>query len=417
MRVSSVVIAAALLAGSASAQTLTMGNNVSEPNSSDYAVGTTRTAVDLTNPANASGNLTHVTFGWSNSSCSAAAKLKVFRRVGDTFTMVAERGPFDTSANGVDIDLSSSPIPVLEGDLLGVARVAACGNPVVYAPSGIVLHASFLEVAGDATGFGYSDSAVYNGQLAGYGTGTATEVVAGVVHSVASNPGRQGSYYRTLLQMLSYPYGSPVTGRFVFHRKLVPGSPSDPSLAFTATAATVQSWSDILTTMGATGQPGSLDVVLPWGAAMPMIGAQVYNDMGADGTTGFREEAVPTTNQGVSVSTNIFFAGATGFLFGPADATRYRCNIAVRSLDKGVQFTLQAMHADGTAAGSAMQYRYGPNIWDQKSWQDFTGAVLEDGDYVRISVNDGTAIFDGSIVDNVTNDPADVLARVAFAVE
>jgi hypothetical protein len=64
-----------------------------------------------------------------------------------------------------------------------------------------------------------------------------------------------------------------------------------------------------------------------------------------------------------------------------------------------------------------MQYRYVPNIWDQKTWQEFTGAVLEDGDYVRISVDDGTAIFDGSIVDNITNDPADVLARVAFAVE
>jgi hypothetical protein len=417
MRVSSLVVAAALLAGSASAQTLTMGNNVSQPNSSDWVVGTTRTAVDLTNPANASGNLTHVTFAWAASPCAAAAKLKVFRRVGDTFTMVAERGPFASSSAGVDIDLSGSPVAVLEGDLLGVARVADCGNPEVYTPQGIVLHASFLEVAGDATGFDYSDSPVYNGQLAAYATGNATEVVAGVVHSVASNPGRQGSYYRTLLQMLSYPYGSPITGRFVFHRKLVPGSPSDPSLAFTATAGTVQSWSDILATMGATGQPGSLDVVLPWDETMPMIGAQVYNDAGAAGTTGFREEVVPTPNQGMSIATNIFFAGATGFLFGPADATLYRCNIAVRSLDKGVQFTLQAMHADGTAAGSAMQYRYVPNIWDQKTWQEFTGAVLEDGDYVRISVDDGTAIFDGSIVDNITNDPADVLARVAFAVE
>jgi hypothetical protein len=417
MRVSSLVVAAALLAGSASAQTLTMGNNVSQPNSSDWVVGTTRTAVDLTNPANASGNLTHVTFAWSASPCSAAAKLKVFRRVGDTFTMVAERGPFTSSSAGVDIDLSGSPVAVLEGDLLGVARVADCGNPEVYTPQGIVLYASFIEVAGDATSFIYSDSDVYNGQLAAYATGNATEVVAGVVHSVASNPGRQGAYYRTLLQMLSYPYGSPITGRFVFHRKLVPGSPSDPSLAFTATAGTVQSWSDILDTMGATGQPGSLDVVLPWDETMPMIGAQVYNDAGAAGTTGFREEVVPTPNQGMSVATNIFFPGSTGFLFGPADATTYRCNIAVRSLDKGVQFTLQAMHADGSAAGSSMEYRYGPNTWDQKSWQDFTGAALEDGDYVRISVSDGTAIFDGSIVDNVTNDPADVLARVAFAVQ
>jgi hypothetical protein len=390
---------------------------VSEPNSSDAAVSTTRTAVDLTSPANASGDLTHVTFGWSNTSCTAAAKLKVFRRVGDTFTLVAERGPFDTTVNGVDIDLSGSPIPVLEGDLLGVARVADCGNPVVYAPTGIVLHASFIELAGDATAFNYSDGQVFDGELAGYGTGDATEMVAGVIHSVASNPGRQGSYYRTLVQMLSYPYGSPITGRFVFHQKLVPGSPSDPSLAFTATAGTVQSWSDILDAMGATGQPGSLDVVLPFGESLPMIAAQVYNDAGAAGTTGFRQEIVPTTNLVMSAATNIFFAGATGFLFGPADATVYRCNIAVRSLDKGVQFTLQAMHADGTAAGSPTDYRYGPNTWDQKSWQDFTGAALGDGDYVRISVNDGTAIFDGSIVDNITNDPADVLAHVAFAVE
>ena len=150
---------------------------------------------------------------------------------------------------------------------------------------------------------------------------------------------------------------------------------------------------------------------------MPMIGAQLYNDQGTAGTNGFREEPVPTTNQGMTVATNILFAGATGFMFGPADATRYRSNIAVRSLDLGVQFSLQAFHADGTAAGSAVQYRYPPNTWDQNSWQQFTGAVLEDGDYVTISVNQGTAIFDGSIIDNTTNDPADVLARVAFAIE
>ena len=416
MRFSGVFIAAAFLAASVSAQTLTMGNNVANPNASDAVVGTTRTAVDLTHPANASGNLTHVTIAWSNSSCTAAAKIKVFRRVGDTFTVVAERGPYNSSAAGVDVDLSGSPIPVLEGDLLGVARVADCGNVETYMPTGIVLHATYLEVAGDVSSFNYGDSALYNAEMAAYATGTATEVVAGVVTSVASNQGRGGSYYRTLLQMLSYPYGTPLSGRFVFHRKLVPGSPSDPSLAFTATAATVQSWSDILATMGATGQPGSLDVVLPAGKTLPMIGAQVYNDQGASGTNGFREEVVATANPETAMGTNVFFPGSTGFLFGPADAAPSRSNIAVRSLDQGVQFTLQAFHADGTAAGSAMQYRYTPNVWDQKTWQEFTGAVLENGDYVRISVNDGTAIFDGSIVDNITNDPADVLARVAFAI-
>ena len=418
MRFASGVALLGLLTVSASAQTLTVGNTVANPNSSDYAPAATRTAVDLTNPANASGNLTHVTAGWSAYPCTSMppVKAKVFRRVGDSFTLVAERGPFATTNSGLDVDLTP-PVPVLEGDVIGVARVTTCGNPVVYSPMGIVLHDSFIEVAGDATTFSYDPSTVHVGELAVGARGTATEVVAGVLTSVASNPGRNGSYYHTLVQMLSYPYSSPLTGRFVFHQKLVPGSPSDPSLPFTITGGTVQSWADVLATMQATGQPGSIDIVLPWSQAMPQIGAQVYNDQGADGTNGFREEPVPTTNHGYNMGTNIIFPGATAFLFGPADATRYRSNIAIRSLEAGVTGSLQAFHADGSAAGSSVNFRYGPNTWDQKSWQDFTGAALADGDYLRISVSDGAAIFDGSIIDNTTNDPADVLARVAFAIE
>ena len=45
-----------------------------------------------------------------------------------------------------------------------------------------------------------------------------------------------------------------------------------------------------------------------------------------------------------------------------------------------------------------------------------TGVALEDGAYVRISVSRGSAIFEVSIVDNITNDPADVVARVLGAV-
>jgi len=385
-------------------------------NGSDFAPGTFRTAVDLTNPANASGNLTHVTIGWAATGCTAAAKVKVFRRVGDNFSLVAERGPYNTAGVGVDVDLNP-PIPVLEGDLIGSARVAACGNAVAYYPQGIVLHVSYIEVAGDVSTFSYSPSAVHVAQLAEQATGDATEVVAGVITSAASNPGRGGSHYHTLVQMLAYPYSGTLTGRFVFHPKLVPGSPSDPSMPFSISGGDVQSWSDILATMNATGQPGSIDIIVPWGHQMPMIGAQVYNDMGVGGTTGFREEPVATTNHGISSNTNVIFPGATAFLFGPADASRYRSNIAIRSLEAGVTGTLQAFHADGSSAGSVVTFRYGPNTWDQKAWADFTGAALVSGDYVAISVSDGAAIVDGSMVDNVTNDPADVLARVAYAIE
>jgi hypothetical protein len=405
-----------LVATSATSQTLTMGNAPSVPNSSDAPIATTRTAVDLTNPANATGSLTHVAIGWSSSGCTAALKVKVFRRVGDNFTLVAERGPYNTGSDGVVFDLQP-PIAVMEGDVIGTARVANCGNPVVYNPSGIVLHASYLEIAGDVSSFSYSPSAEYPGQLAAAGTGDATEVVAGVITSVASNPGRLSSYYHTLVQMLALPFSGRLTGRFVFHPKLVPGSPLDASMSFSISGGDVQSWADVLTSMNATGQPGSLDIVVPWGQQMPLIGAQVYNDQGANGTSGFREEPVATTNHGFSVNTSVVFPGATAFLFGPADAARYRSNLAVRSLEAGVTGTVQAFHADGSAAGSMVTFRYGPNTWDQKSWADFTGAALVGGDYLSISVYQGAAIFDGSIVDNVTNDPADTLARVAYAIE
>ncbi len=416
MRVFAVAMLVVLAAVSAPGQTLTMGYNPSSPNSSDPGPATTRTDVDLTNPANATGNLTHVTIAWSASGCMAAAKIKVFRRVGDNFTLVAERGPYNTSGVGVDIGLDPA-IPVMEGDVIGVARVADCGNVEVYNPSGIVLHASYISVAGDVSSFSYSPSAEYPGQLGAWGTGGATEVVAGVITSVASNPGRGGSHFHTLVQMLALPYSGTLTGRFVFHPKLVPGSPSDASMAFSISGGDVQSWADVLTSMNASGQPGSLDVILPWAQQMPMIGAQVFNDQGAGGTNGFREEPVATTNHGISSNTNVVFPGATAFLFGPADAVRYRSNLAVRSLEAGVAGTVQAFHSDGTAAGSAVTFRYGPNTWDQKSWSDFTGATLVGGDYLSVSVYQGAAIFDGSIVDNVTNDPADVLARVAYAIE
>jgi hypothetical protein len=411
MKPKNLLVLAMLLTGTVSAQTLTVGNTPTTPNSSDANLGAVRTAVDLTHPANATGSLDTANFSWSTSGCTAAAKVKVFRRVGDNFTLVAERGPFDVSTFSMTVTLSPA-IPVLQGDLIGLARVASCGNPGAVSPG---YDASFIEVAGDATSFSYSPSAVYGNRLQVSATGTATEVVAGVIPSVASNPGRGGAYFRTLVQALA-PYSfAPVSGKFVFRKKGTPGGPTDVSMPFAVAGGSVESWTDLLNSMGATGNPGSIDVVLPWGASTLLVGAQVYNDQG-NGTTGFREELIPTINHGFAVGTNIFFSGATGYMFGPANANTYRANIAVRSLDAGVEATFQVYHADGTAAGSAHSLRYPPNTWDQDSWAVMTGVALEDGAYVRISVSRGSAIFEVSIVDNITNDPADVVARVLGAV-
>ena len=411
MRVSALVLVMALLEASAAgsqtlSETLTMGDPNSQPNSGDHTYSPVGTAVDLAHPANASGTIDHVMFRWSQVGCMAAAKIKVFRRVGDSFSLVAERGPYDITAEVMDVGLLPA-IPVLEGDLIGVARVADCGTPTVFLR---VFPGNYIEVAGDATGFSYSDSAVHPGFLSVQATGTASEVIGGVIPSVASNPGRNGSRYHTQIQMLAV---SDLTGRFVFHAKGKPGGTDDPSMPFLLAAGRMQSWSDILEAMHVSGQPGSIDVVIPWGQDVPSVVAQVYTEQSGGGTNGFRERIVQTFPNALYDGSTILGAGSPGYIFGPADATRYRSNIAVRSLDLGVWGSVRVIHADG-GLSPEVRFRYGPNTWDQKTWEEFTGVPLEDGDYAFIQVLDGSAIFAGSIIDNITNDPADVLVRAGW---
>jgi len=238
MKTRTLAVLAMIVAAGVSAQTLTVGNTLTTANSSDYAPADVRTTVDLTHPANATGTIDTVRFDWFSTGCHAAVKVEVFRRVGDNFTLVAERGPFDVTTTPMTVILSPA-IPVLQGDLIGLARVANCGNATAVTPG---YDAYYIEVAGDATSFSYSPSAVYGDRLQANATGTATEVVAGVISSAASNPGRNGSYSRTLVQALA-PYSfEPVSGRFVFHAKRTPGGPTDPSMPFTVAGGTVP-WS------------------------------------------------------------------------------------------------------------------------------------------------------------------------------
>jgi hypothetical protein len=118
----------ALTTGSLFAQ-LTISSSFSgAPNSSDLNIAAVRTDVDLTGPASGTGTVTSVHVYWSQAGCSNAIKIKFFRRSGNTLTMTAERGPF--SSVTADNTFAMSPaVPVQQGDLIGVARVASCGNP------------------------------------------------------------------------------------------------------------------------------------------------------------------------------------------------------------------------------------------------------------------------------------------------
>lgn len=399
--------AALALASAAGAQVLTMGNTVT-PNLSDVAVADIRTDVDLVHPATATGTIDVATFTWSDPACPSAAKIKVFRRQGNTLVFIAERGPFDVTAFSMTVSLVPA-IDVQQGDLLGIARVANCGNPETL--TGIV-SAGYAVYSGDVT----SDVSLSGADAQGTGilnvraTGVATETIARVLPAAGSTPGDLGSFFRTGVQ-LSNPGSSAIAGRFVYHPAGVPGSSSDPSLDFSIDPHATVSYDDLVQTMGQSGL-GTLDLVLPASSDLPVIVARVYNDAGAAGTSGFTEEAIDPTG---SFESRVVFAGATGFLVAPPDAAGFRFNIGIRSLLSGATVTFRVRDAGGAIVRTVTK-TYDPTFYEQQSAETLLGGPIAANDQIEVSVSSGSAIIYGATVDNTTNDPSIQFVRVLFAI-
>lgn len=399
------VLAAPLLFG----ETLTMGVDITSPNASDSPVATTRTDISLDNPASATGNVTSVKIPWSNSACSNAIKIKFFRRVGDNLTLTTERGPFNTSSATIAM---SPAVPVQQGDLIGVARVANCGNAQTLV--GIVA-SGYLAYSGDVTGtVAISGATRVGSPMALSGTGTATEAVAAILPAVGSVTGTFGSSFKTSLQLLNPgPGSSSMTGRLVFHHAGVAGSSSDTSLPYTIPAGQVLTFPDLGTAMGTTGL-GSLDMIVASGAAKPQIVARIYNDAGTAGTAGFFEDPIvpaDTTFPGRIVS-----MGATAFMIAPVDPSRTRLNIGVRTLFSGALISAQLLDNAGHVLASVTK-TYTANYFEQVDATGFFGGVpVGASQLIKISVSDGSAIIYGATTDNVTNDPSVQYAITAFAI-
>jgi len=392
---------------SASAVSLTMGNTVGTPNSSDPAIATVRTDIDLLSPASATGTVDTATFGWS-ASCTNAAKIKFFRRSGDTLTMTAERGPFNTT--GSDTVALSPAVDVQEGDLIGIARVTNCGNPVALSgfPS-----AGYVQYSGDVTGSVSLAAGSHQGPVLDVGaTGTFVESVSRIIPVVISSPGAFGSFFKTAVQVFNPGPGSEaITGRFVFHPAGASGGFSDPSLPFSVNAGQMNSYVDLVAAMGQSGV-GSVDIVLPDGSQVPIVVARVYNDGGAAGTTGFTEDLVDPSG---SFGSPTISAGITGYILGPADVSHFRYNIGVRSLFSGASLTVTAHDSTGAVLGTN-SVTYPPTYLQQVDAASFLGIPLTNNDSIEISVSNGSAIIYGATADNTTNDPSLQYGRGVFGI-
>lgn len=391
-------------------QALTIGPGFGgSPNSSDSAVASVRTDIDLSQPASATGSVTSVHVGWSSTGCTNALKIKFFRRSGNTLTMTAERGPFSSSTG--DITLAMSPaVPVLQGDLIGIARVANCGNPEAFVgivTGGYVVYGSDVTGSVDlAAGF------AAGGSLAIGGTGTASEQIRGFIPVVGSTAGGLGSNFKTSLQLLFGAPGSSgsITGKLVFHPAGTSGSSTDPTVTYNVGAGQVVTYPDIVATFGLSGL-GSIDLITASGATKPVIITRVYNDAGTLGTSGLTEDVIDPSDA------RVIPGGFTAFLVTPVDPSKTRFNIGVRTGASGATLTAVLRDTNGSALKTVTK-SYLPNWFEQvDSTAFFTGTVVGANQSISITVSiGGSAIVYGSTTDDITNDPNIQFAVALFGI-
>ncbi len=398
-----------LLATPLFSQVLTIGPNFSgSPNASDLAIAATRTDIDLVSPANATGSVTSVHLYWSSSGCTNAVKIKFFRRSGNTLTMTAERGPFTPS--GGESNLAMSPaVSVQQGDLIGVARVANCGNAgsfFGFPTAGFVVFGSDVTGSADITAGSFSGSPLAIG-----GTGTATELVRGYIPVVGSTAGGLGSNFKTSLQLLFGAPGSSgsITGKLVFHPSSTSGTSSDPTITYNVGANQVVTYNDIVATFGRSGL-GSVDLITTPGATKPVVITRVFNDAGTLGTSGLTEEVIDPTDA------RVINAGFTAFLVAPVDPSKTRFNIGVRTFFSGATLTAVLRDTNGTALKTVTK-AYLPNWFEQvDSTSFFGGTVIGPNQSISITVGSGSAIVYGATTDNTTNDPNIQYAIALFGI-
>ncbi|MBV9067187.1 MAG: hypothetical protein JO093_08270 [Acidobacteria bacterium] len=388
---------------------LTIGSAFSgAPNASDLNVAAVRTDIDLTAPASGTGTVTSAHIYWSQSGCSTAIKIKFFRRSGNTLTMTAERGPF--SSVGADNTFAMSPaVSVQQGDLIGVARVAACGNPGTFFG---FTSAGHVEFPSDVTGSVDLSTGVTGAPLALSGSGpAATEQVRGYIPVVGSTAGGLGSNFKTSMQLL---FGAPtstgsITGRLVFHPAGASGSSSDPSLSYTVAAGQVVTFPDVVAAFGRSGL-GSVDLIAAPSATKPVIITRVFNDAGALGSAGLTEEVIDPSDP------RVIQAGFTGFLVTPVDPTKTRFNIGVRTFFSGATITAVLRDTNGTALKTVSK-TYLPNFFEQvDSTTFFAGTVIGPNQSISITVGGGGAVVYGATTDNITNDPNIQFAVALFGI-
>jgi streptogramin lyase len=221
----------------------------------------------------------------------------------------------------------------------------------------------------------------------------------GILPAVASTQGALGSFFRTAVQ-LHNPGPAAIAGEIIFHPAGVPGADSDPSLAYSLNPGETKNIPDLLPAMGRSGL-GSADVVSE-SQGLPTVVARVFNDAGANGTSGFAEDMLAADDALVS--------GDEFALLVPADLARFRLNIGVRTLGSGATITVTQRNAGGSEV-RALTKTYSGTLFEQTDAASFLGGPATANDSIRIHVDSGSLFVYGATTDNTTQDPSIQLSR------
>jgi hypothetical protein len=386
----------------------------------DADIAVVRTDIHLLRAATGSGAVDQVELAWSRNGCAGAVKVKFFRRDGEMLQLSAERGPFDLSSSTrcseppyeplrhcIALD---PPVDVREGDLVGLARVADCGSPLVNVGSVAEEAEGYLQYAGDVTGsVAISDGVPQRGYLGVRVEGRVSEMTAAVLPVVASTIGGWGSSWKTAVQIENLHESKVIEGRLVF-RRTGHGSSAAPEIPFSVAAQEVLTFPDIVAEFDETGA-GSLDVVVTSGP-LPQVSAHLFNDGGGAGTHGLQQAAIDPASSEIWCwgqpdfpGSSVLRSGVSGFLITPESPPEARFNIGVRTLSAGAAIVAELRDRDGHLLHTATR-SYAPNHFEQVSAEEFLGVPIGGTQSIRLSVTKGLAIVYGVATDNITNDPS-----------
>ncbi len=373
-------------------QAVSVGSLPAPPNVSASRPMDVLTYVDISHPATASGQLSVAAFIWSGAPCIAAAKIKVFRqspsgnplltRIG----LIAERGPYDVMTATQTVALSP-PIPVIQGDFIGITNLTACGTATFRSIGGIGAVTAELpgDVMGSVTFINLPEFAfvVAVELLATSGDGKAGAV--NILPVAIASPGKGGAFFRTRVQLRNPQGTGRMTGHLVFHPAFAQAGAEDPSISYTLGPWEVQTIEDLLGAVGQSGI-GSVDIVPVTTDLGPTVQATIY----ADTVGGFVEPLVRPAGVDAPQQT----------LIGPSDASRVRWNIGVRTLAAGATLTFVLFDANG-AGSSSVTRNYPPNYFEQVPvTSHFGGATI--GANASIQVRGASAIVYGVMADNLS---------------